>query len=148
VDLPVAVLDGLEPTALGGPIEVAAEVLAGLEPTATGPVTVLDAGPFQDLQPTAMARVEASGELVPDVERTPLYASADPRTELPLFPVCRYCHTEAGPGELRCNRCGMRLGGLPARPAPAEAPVRFCSCGTPITRATCPACGARNSTTA
>jgi hypothetical protein len=146
VDLPVALLDGLEPTALGGPVEVSATPIAELEPTAAAPVAAPPSSPFQDLQPTAMERVEATGEPVPDMEQTALPASADARTELPLFPICRYCRTEAGPGEMRCNRCGMRLTGLaPPRPATIEA-VRYCSCGTPVTRSTCPACGARNST--
>jgi hypothetical protein len=144
----VAQLDGLETTALSGPIEVSVAPIAELEPTSAAPVEAPLAGPFQDLEPTCAAPVEAPGEQVPDMEQTALPATGDARTELPLFPVCRYCRTEAAPGEKRCGRCGMRLTGYDGPAGGKVEEVRYCSCGTPITRATCPACGARNSTTA
>jgi hypothetical protein len=146
VDQPVTALEGLEPTALasdraGG--EVAP--LPDLEPTlqpAAGPVAALH---LAELEPTRAPRVEATGEVVPDLEPTAAPPSGDGRTELPLFPVCRYCRTPAGPGDRLCGRCGMRLQIEPGTgPGALVAEPRFCSCGTPITRSTCPACGARH----
>jgi hypothetical protein len=146
VDAPVAPLDGLEPTALDGGMwagEVA--VLPELEPTMQASAGAVASVPIPELEPTLAARVEAKGELVPDLEPTASPPSGDARTELPLFLVCRYCRTPAGPGDKLCARCGMRLQVDPGpAPGPAGPAARFCSCGTPITRSTCPACGARN----
>jgi hypothetical protein len=146
VDPPVPPLDGLEPTALdGGPWMGDVAVLPELEPTLQTSAGEVASVPIAELEPTLAARVEAQGELVPDLEPTAAPASEDARTELPLFLICRYCRTPAGPGDKLCERCGMRLQ-VEAGPAPgpAVAGVRFCSCGTPITRSICPACGARN----
>jgi hypothetical protein len=146
VDQPVAPLDGLEPTALASDL-AAGDVapLPELEPTlqaATGPVPAVL---LAELEPTLAPPVEATGELVPDLEPTAAPPSGDERTELPLFLVCRYCRTPAGPGERLCGRCGMRLQIEPGTgPGGPVAAPRFCSCGTPITRSTCPACGARH----
>lgn len=145
-DAPVAPLDGLEPTAQdGGPWMGDVAVLPELEPTLQPSAGAVDAVPIPELEPTRAGRVEAQGELVPDLEPTSAPPSGDARTALPLFLVCRYCRTPAGPGDKLCARCGMRLqvGAGPA-PGPAVAVGRLCSCGTPITRSTCPACGARN----
>jgi hypothetical protein len=146
VDAPVAPLDGLEPTALdgGGWVgEVAA--LAELEPTLQASAGAVTPVPIPELEPTMAAPVEAQGELVPDLEPTAAPASGDAPTEVPLFLTCRYCRTPAGPGDRICGRCGMQLQVQPG-PAPeaALAGRRFCSCGTPISRSICPACGARN----
>ena len=146
VDQPVAPLDGLEPTALGSDLAAGdVALLPELEPTlqaAAGPVPEMR---LVELEPTLAPPAEATGELVPDLEPTAAPPSGDPRTELPLFPVCRYCRTPAGPGERLCGRCGMRLqiepGPGPGAPVPGP---RLCSCGTPITRPSCPACGARH----
>ena len=154
VDLPVAPLDGLEPTAqdaggvaggVDGGADGPAATMAELEPTLQASAGEVAAFAFPDLEPTLTAPVEAAGELVPDLEPTAASPLPDAPTELPLFPVCRYCRTPAGPGERICGRCGVRLevpravaaGGAPAGP-------RLCSCGTPVTRSICPACGARN----
>jgi hypothetical protein len=146
VDAPVAPLDGLEPTALDAG-EWAGDVatLAELEPTLQATVGAVSLDLIPELEPTLSARVEASGELVPDLEPTAAPPSGDAPSELPLFPDCRYCRTPAGPGERICGNCGMRLEIAPGQ-APEAVAVgpRFCSCGTPITRSICPACGARN----
>jgi hypothetical protein len=139
-------LEGLETTLL----EVGAVTGEGgpfpeLEPTlqAAGGDVAVD--PMPELEATLAAPVEAPGERVPDLEPTAAAPSADGRTELPLFPTCRYCRTPAGPGEKICGRCGMQLGGMvPPGAALVGTGPRLCSCGTPITRSTCPACGARN----
>ncbi len=144
-EVPVTPLEGLEPTlAAPEPAPLDDAVMVELEPTlqASAGEVALEAVP--ELEPTAASPVEAAGELLPDLEPTAAATSGDPRTELPLFPVCRYCRTPAGPGERICDRCGMQLSaGFPA-PARAEAGPRRCSCGTPVTRSICPACGARN----
>jgi hypothetical protein len=146
VDQPVAPLDGLEPTSL------AAEGSAGdvgllpeLEPTLQPAAGAVAAVPVAELEPTRAAPVEAPGEPMPDLEPTAAPPSGDGRTELPLFPVCRYCRTPAGPGERLCGRCGMRLQ-VETGPGPGAtlAGPRLCSCGAPVTRSTCPACGARH----
>jgi hypothetical protein len=143
-EVAVTAIEGLETTALEpAGADGAVEPMAGLEPTLQAGAGEVGADPVPDLEPTLAAPVEAAGELVPDLEATAAPPSGDPRAELPLFPVCRYCRTPAGPGERICGRCGM---GLPVRAATAAAGPgpRLCSCGTPITRAVCPACGARN----
>ena len=122
----VGAIEGLEPTLLGEPGAVdEVEPLPGLEPTLQAGAGEVGADPVPDLEPTAAA------------------PSGDAPTELPLFPVCRYCRTPTGPGERICGRCGMGLPIGTAPASPAGAPPRFCSCGTPVTRSICPACGAR-----
>jgi hypothetical protein len=146
VEAVVAALEGLETTALAEPLAAgAAEPLADLEPTLQVGAGEVLADPVPDLEPTLAAPVEAFGEAVPDLETTAAPPSGDPRTELPLFPVCRYCRTPAGPGERICGRCGMGLALQPPAAVASPGP-RLCSCGTPITRSICPACGARNQT--
>jgi hypothetical protein len=139
-------IEGLETTAQAATPSVGEVApIPELEPTLQRSAGAVAADPMPDLEATLAAPVEAPGELVPDLEPTAAPASADARTELPLFPVCRYCRTPAGPGEKLCGRCGMQLGVLPAARATGAGP-RLCSCGTPISRSTCPACGARNRT--
>ena len=140
----VGAIEGLEPTLLGEPGAVdEVEPLPGLEPTLQAGAGEVGADPVPDLEPTAAAPVEAAGQPVPDLEPTAAAPSGDAPTELPLFPVCRYCRTPTGPGERICGRCGMGLPIGTAPASPAGAPPRFCSCGTPVTRSICPACGAR-----
>ena len=147
VDAPVTPLEGLEPTlAAPEPFAGAGEAMVELEPTLQASAGEVVLERVAELEPTAAAPVEATGEPVPDLEPTSAAVSLDPRTELPLFPVCRYCRTPAGPGERICARCGMQLPSGPSPVAAAVAGPRLCSCGTPITRSTCPACGARNRT--
>jgi len=145
LDAPVLAMEGLEPTGLGdlvavGAVAPMAELEATRQPDA-GPVRL---EPVPELEPTRAEPVDAPGELVPDLEPTAAAPSGDAPTELPLFPVCRYCRTPAGPGERICGRCGMALPAGPARAAEASSAPPLCSCGTPITRSICPACGARN----
>jgi hypothetical protein len=145
VEPPVAALEGLETTALEGGAPPAAEQLPELEPTLQPSTGLVAAEPMPELEPTLAAPVEAPRELVPDLEPTAAAPSGDARTELPLFPVCRYCRMPASPGEKLCARCALQLG-LLAAPAAGGPGAGLCSCGTPITRSTCPACGARNRT--
>ena len=143
---PVAPLEGLEPTGMNG---LAASEWIGslpeLEATLQAPAGDVVPDPIPELEPTRAGSVEVVGDQVPDLEPTAAAASGDPRTELPLFPVCRSCRTPAGPGERLCGRCGIRLPLPPSTvPAAAGAAPRYCSCGAPISRASCPSCGARN----
>jgi hypothetical protein len=149
VEVPVASLEGLEPTAqadAAAPGDVAP--LPELEPTLQVSAGAVVIEPLPELEPTGAASTDPShaapGEALPGLEPTFAPAS-DARTALPLFPVCRYCRTPAGPGERLCGRCGMQLGGVvappPGRPGDDQ---RRCSCGAPITRSICPACGGRH----
>jgi hypothetical protein len=141
-------MEGLETTAQGeatAAVEVA--LLPELEPTLQPAAGAVPAETVPEFEATLAERVEAPVDAVPDLQPTAAGASGDPRTVLPLFPTCRYCRTPAGPGERLCARCGMQLAGLlPPAPLAAGSGPRLCSCGTPITRSTCPACGARNKT--
>jgi hypothetical protein len=143
---PVEPLEGLETTAAeAGAVTGEGGPLPGLEPTRLAAGDAMAVDPMPELEATLAAPVEAPGDPVPDLEPTAAAPSSDGRTELPLFPVCRYCRTPAGPGEKLCGRCGMQLGGLvPPGAAPPGTGLRLCSCGTPIAGPTCPACGARN----
>jgi len=151
-DAPVATIEGLEHTALDAAGAAAAappgEAMPELEVTrfeeAEAPLL---AEIVEDLEQTRAEPVEVAPDPTPDVERVQAGLPDDGPTLLPLVIVCRYCRTEAGPGEKICGRCGMRLSFLVAAPA-GGAPTgpRLCSCGTPVTRSRCPACGARNAT--
>jgi hypothetical protein len=147
-EAPVEPIEGLETTAQAGQGVVGeVGVIPELEPTLQASTGAVVAEPMAELEATLAAPVDAPGEVVPDLEPTAAAPSGEARTELPLFPVCRYCRTPAGPGEKLCGRCGMQVEPLVApSPAAAGAGPRLCSCGTPITRSTCPACGARNRT--
>ncbi len=136
-------IEGLEPTSAGD-VDAPVERVGELEPTA------LAAGPDAPVEPvlleaTRMAPVEVAVEATPDVERIGDAIPDDAATEVPLFVTCRYCRTEAMPGERVCARCGMRLPdfGGPAA-AGREPEQRVCGCGA-IVRGTgmCPSCGAR-----
>jgi hypothetical protein len=146
IELPVTPLEGLEPTALNdGSWSGDVDVLPELEPTLQASAGAVAADPIPELEPTLAARVEAPGERVPDLEPTAAPPSGDAPTELPLFLVCRYCRTPAGPGDRLCGHCGMRLQVAPGPPVGAAVVgPRICSCGTPISRSICPVCGARN----
>jgi hypothetical protein len=148
-DAPVAPLEGLELTTLDPVAAPAlpAEPMAGLEVTRFDAVEApLLAELVPDLEQTRAEPVEITVDDAPDIERVQAGLPDDGPTLLPLVLVCRYCRTEAGPGERICSRCGMRLPVAPTGPGPITAAPRLCSCGTPVTRATCPACGARNAT--
>jgi hypothetical protein len=149
-DAPVAPLEGLEHTAQEPAAEAAALAapLEGLEVTRFEAAELpLLAEAVPDLEQTRAEPVEVAPDPTPDVERVQAGLPDDGPTLLPMVVVCRYCRTEAGPGERLCARCGMKLAGVAAAaPAALEAAPRLCSCGTPVTRAVCPACGARNAT--
>jgi len=148
-DAPVERLEGLEATLQEAVAEVPQEPMADLEPTLQATVADAAGGPGEGLvlEPTLASPVEVGLDVVPDLERTGDDVPVDLPTLVPAVVVCRYCRTEAAPGERRCDRCGMRLPELvPAPSAQAPAGPRLCSCGTPVTRPRCPACGARNAT--
>jgi hypothetical protein len=137
----VPAVEGLEPTLHAG-VDAAAERLGELEPTAH--VAGADAAPEPVLvEPTRVDPVDVAVEAVPDVERVGDAIPDDPRTEVPLFVTCRYCRTEAMPGERVCARCGMRLPDFGGASERAEPPARRCSCGAPVRGSLCPSCGAR-----
>jgi hypothetical protein len=148
----VAPIEGLEFTALDGAGDAAGapggEPMADLEVTRFAEAEApLLAEVVEDLEQTRVEPVEVADDPTPDVERVLAGLPDDGPSLLPLVLTCRYCRTEAGPGERLCGRCGMRLE-LPAAAASPGALVgpRLCSCGTPVTRPRCPACGARNAT--
>jgi len=146
-DGPVAPLEGLEPTGLGAGADAPLEPVPGLEPTRLEGWGEAPPEAVQDLEATATAPVQVAAEVMADLEPTFAPPVDDGPAPLLAAVVCRYCRTEAAPGERRCGRCGMRLP-VPFAPS-AEATVAapaLCSCGTPVTRSICPACGARNAT--
>jgi hypothetical protein len=109
----VSPLDGLEPTRVDD-VDAPVERIGGLEPTAHAAAREGTADPVL-LEPTRIDPVEVAVEPAPDIERIGDAIPEDVRTEVPLFVTCRYCRTEAMPGERVCGRCGMRLpdyGGL------------------------------------
>lgn len=145
---PVPALDGIEPTHHAAAEEPGSARLDGLEPTALEPGGLADVAgePLAELEPTSAAPVEVDVAPAPDLEPTALAPIGDGPTRLAAVPTCRYCRTPALPGERRCGRCGMRLP-LPlvaVRDGEGGGPEpRRCSCGAPVSGATCPACGAR-----
>jgi hypothetical protein len=147
-DAPVAPLEGLELTTLDpvGAAALPSAPVEGLEVTAFERAEEpLLAELVPDLEQTRAEPVEVPPDPTPDVERVLAGLPDDGPTLLPLVLICRYCRTEAGPGEKVCGRCGMRLPVFAsAAPAAASGSPRLCSCGTPVTRSLCPACGARN----
>ena len=151
-DAPVAPLEGLELTTLdpGGAAPPPSLPIAELEETRFEAAELpLLAELVPDLEQTRAEAVEVVVDPTPDVERVLAGLPDDGPTPLPLVVVCRYCRTEAGPGDKLCARCGMRLSAPRVAPdAAAGAPggPLLCSCGTPVTRSRCPACGARNAT--
>jgi hypothetical protein len=143
-DLPV--MDGLEPTLQAPAQVVEASPVPDLEPTSVDAVEVPPEPPIPDVEPTGTAPVDPDIEPMAMVERTSDDIPADEPTPYPAVVVCRYCRTEAAPGERICARCGMRLATADlGRPPPESGQaVRLCSCGTPVRGPVCPACGARN----
>lgn len=146
-DAPVAPLEGLELTTLApaGAAALPAPPVEGLEVTAFERAEEpLLAELVPGLEATRAEPVEVVVEATPDVERVQAGLPDDGPTLLPIVLTCRYCRAEAGPGERICGRCGMRLQLPVAAPAAPAGGPRLCSCGTPVTRSICPACGARN----
>ncbi len=138
----VAPLAGLEPTRQPD-VDVPAERLGGLEPTALP--AGADAAPQPvPLEPTRIEPVEVVVEAAPGVERVGDGIPDDARTEVPLFVTCRYCRTEAMPGERVCARCGMRLPDFGGPIPEAATSDRQCGCGAIVRGGgLCPSCGAR-----
>jgi hypothetical protein len=149
-------LDGLEQTAL-------AATPGGSSREIEGPLDGLEPSRFEAPSPAEEA-APASEEAEPWLERTgeppasvaapePLEVervTAGPRRRArtgagPLAPVCRYCRTPAAAGEAFCARCGMKLSlHRASATAPAQiGQVRCHGCGTVVTGALCPGCGAR-----
>lgn len=144
-DAPVAPLPGLELTALEAAPAAPGEAVPGLEITRFEAVEApLLSEVVPGLEATRAEPVEVVVEATPDVERVQAGLPDDGPTLLPIVLTCRYCRAEAGPGERICGRCGMRLQLPVAAPAAPAGGPRLCSCGTPVTRSICPACGARN----
>jgi hypothetical protein len=137
----VAAMEGLERTRLDD-VDAPVERLDELEPTALR--RGADAAPEPvPLEATRAEPVEVTVEPTPDLERIEDGIPDDAPTEVPLFVTCRYCRTEAMPGERVCARCGMRLPDYGGPPPTAEVPARQCGCGATVRGALCPACGAR-----
>ncbi len=131
------------------PLRIDTVPLPDLEPTSvaaapTVPVTTRD-GDAGWLEATAAPPVQVPVEALA-VERAAHDGVARERTP-PAATACRYCRTPAAPGARFCERCGMSLPVLrraaAARPDDAASAVRCRSCGTAVTGAACPACGAR-----
>jgi hypothetical protein len=144
---PVTPLPGLEPT-LAERVEVPAERLPDLEPTR------LQAG--ADAPPEdASAWIEADrappvGEIAPDAipglehhRAEPVPDDGEQARQGPQ--ICRYCRTEAMPGDRFCGRCGMRLPRFdPVRVAAQERGDLVCrDCGAMGEGPRCRRCGAR-----
>jgi hypothetical protein len=138
---PVPPLEGLEVTS-HSQVAAPAERLPDLEPTAYDAAGDAPTEPVQ-VEPTRVAPVDVAVDPTPDVERIHDGLPDDPRTEVPLFVTCRYCRTEAMPGERVCARCGMALPDFGGPAALPEALPRLCSCGAAVRGTACPACGAR-----
>ncbi len=137
----VAPLEGLELTRHGD-VDAPVESIGELEPTALqGGV---DAAPDPvPIEATRLDPVDVTVEPAPDIERIADEIPDDAPTEVPLFVTCRYCRTEAMPGERVCGRCGMRLPDYGGPAASREPPPRQCGCGALVSGVLCPVCGAR-----
>jgi hypothetical protein len=140
----IAPLEGLEPTLAPAAAGVPATAIPGLEVNSYGPVEAAWADPVAGLEPTPAAPVDVSVEPMPGIDRAMDGLPADGPTPFSAVVVCRYCRTEAAPGERICGRCGMRLPAVAlAQPPKAEEPGRMCTCGVPVRGPRCPSCGAR-----
>src|SRR5512133_3015468 len=100
----VAPLDGLEPTRIED-VDAGVERIGELEPTAHAVARDAPTDPVL-IEPTRVDPVKVAVAPVPDVERIGDEVAQDAPTEVPLFVTCRYCRTEAMPGERVCARCG------------------------------------------
>jgi len=138
-------LPDLEPTLQPAAGEGVADEVPGVERTAALPMPPARVEPLADLEASSGAPVDPPIEPLAELERFGDAGPADDRTPFPALVVCRYCRTEAAPGERICGHCGLRLP-VPAAwegPGAGEEPVRVCSCGTLVRHARCPVCGAR-----
>lgn len=140
----IPLLDGLEPTLAPAAADAPLAAVPDLEVTSHAPVSAARADPVPDLEPTPAAPVDVSVDPLPGVDRGLDGLPADGPTPHPALVVCRYCRTEAAPGERICGRCGMRLPAVArVAPPPVEEQGRVCTCGLPVRGPRCPACGAR-----
>jgi hypothetical protein len=139
-----APVEGLEPTLHARVAAVLQERLPEVEPT-LHPAAALPAGGeiVPDIERTCAAPLDVDVAPTPDVERTAAEIPGDAATAIPAVIACRYCRSEAAPGERVCSRCGMRLPVYGARAQEQPLPLRMCSCGVPVRGALCPTCGAR-----
>lgn len=143
----VAPLDGLETTG-HAPVDAPEVAIPDLERTAHGRVDV-DVPPGPEIEQTRAAPVDVAGEAVADLEPTRQAGLPDDGpTALPFAPTCRYCRTEAAPGERVCSRCGMRLPVVELALEPIDegeetGPAPCPSCGVPASGQRCPTCGGR-----
>ncbi|HYD39745.1 MAG TPA: hypothetical protein VEB43_02865 [Anaeromyxobacter sp.] len=137
-------LEGLEPTLAPAAADAPAMAVPDLQVNAYAPVDAAWADPVPDLEPTPAAPVDVSVEPLPGMDRAMDGLPADGPTPYPAVVLCRYCRTEAAPGERICGRCGMRLPAVAlVQPPPADEPLRTCTCGVPVRGPRCPSCGAR-----
>jgi hypothetical protein len=146
-DAPVVPLEGLEQTAFAAIPTPAAGLdaaLADLEATRFEAADVLLVEVVPDVEPTRAEAVEVEVEATPDLERTLAEPLDDGASPILASAVCRYCRTEAPPGEAYCGRCGMHLSTYQPPASSPSVPPAICSCGAPVTRSRCPACGARH----
>lgn len=147
VPVPVAPLEGLEPTVLDVPTPPGRDIPAmeELEPNGMAPGPAVPVEALAELEPTHAAHVAVAAEPIPDLEVTTAEGVPEPELPGPDSLACRYCRTPATGDEAFCQRCGMRL---PWRDIRREAgtaeEARTCrACGTPVPGSACPSCGAR-----
>ena len=141
-DAPVAPLEGLEATGLGGGEGVVSPaLLLDLEPTrqAAGADAPPEVVPGLEAQPARIGEVEI--EATPDVERIGPSLADDP-APFPALATCRYCRTPAQPGDRLCARCGMALDRAPAAARATPGGRGRCTgCNLVAEGTICPACG-------
>ncbi|HET6438238.1 MAG TPA: hypothetical protein VFG59_09270 [Anaeromyxobacter sp.] len=142
LDASVSPLEGLQPTLQVDSAPVEPELVPGLEPTRHAALEAPVAELVPGLEPAPAGSVDVAIEPLAGLERTGEGAGDEP-TPYPAVLTCRYCRTEAAPGERLCSRCGMRLPLPEPAPAKAEEAAGLCSCGAPRRGGRCPACGAR-----
>lgn len=141
---PLAPLEGLETNQLPAGAAPEPAAFLELEPTLHGAVPLLAGAAVPDVERTAAAPVDVDAPPIPDLERTQAGLPGDGPTPVAAQVICRYCRTPAAPEQRLCDRCGMRLPVISSSPqGPVTSAARLCSCGTPVSGALCPACGAR-----
>jgi hypothetical protein len=123
--LEVPAIEGLEPTSHAA-VDADSEPIEAFEPNAIGALAIDGALPADPLalpvdgapadppqawvERTAQDPVAApQAAALSDVEPT-AHASPPPPPHDPFaLAVCRYCRTPAAPGDVFCERCGMKL---------------------------------------
>jgi hypothetical protein len=148
IPVPVAPLPEIERTALDlppGSADGPSSPLDDLEPTSAPGAGAVAVTSVEGLEPTRADAVAVAPESLPDLEPTGEAPIPGDPLALDVGTTCRYCRTPAPLGTAFCARCGMRLPGADAgRGAVAAPPDGACwQCGSPVSRETCPSCGAR-----